>query len=250
MKRKLGFSLVFTALLLMIGGCPGKQQTAVKLESLQDKVSYGIGLRIGRDFKTQQVELNPELLMKGIEDGLGDSEPLLTDDQIRETMVAFQKEMMAREKARFEEAATKNKDEGEKFLEENAKKEGVVTLPSGLQYKVITEGAGTQPTAEDTVKVHYRGTLIDGTEFDSSYSRNEPAQFRVGGVIPGWVEALQLMKEGSKWQLFIPADLAYGPQGAGQRIGPNATLVFEVELLEVNPQAASEDTPDESQKGE
>jgi FKBP-type peptidyl-prolyl cis-trans isomerase FklB len=236
MKRKTGVFLAVAATVFLINGCSGKEQTVAKMESLQDKVSYGIGLRIGKDFKSQQVELNPDLLMKGIEDGLAGTEPLLSDAQIRETMVAFQQEMMEREKTRLEEASVKNAEEGKKFLEENAKKEGVVTLPSGLQYKVITEGSGKQPSAEDTVKVHYRGTLVDGTEFDSSYSRNEPAEFPVGGVIPGWTEALQLMKEGSKWQLVLPPELAYGERGAGPRIGPNATLVFEVELLEVEPQ--------------
>jgi FKBP-type peptidyl-prolyl cis-trans isomerase FklB len=236
MKRKTGVFLAVAATVFLINGCSGKEQTVAKMESLQDKVSYGIGLRIGKDFKSQQVELNPDLLMKGIEDGLAGTEPLLSDAQIRETMVAFQQEMMEREKTRLEEASVKNAEEGKKFLEENAKKEGVVTLPSGLQYKVITEGSGKQPSSEDTVKVHYRGTLVDGTEFDSSYSRNEPAEFPVGGVIPGWTEALQLMKEGSKWQLVLPPELAYGERGAGPRIGPNATLVFEVELLEVEPQ--------------
>ncbi|MDK2847765.1 MAG: FKBP-type peptidyl-prolyl cis-trans isomerase FklB [Desulfuromonadales bacterium] len=236
MKRKTGVFLAVAATVFLINGCSGKEQTVAKMESLQDKVSYGIGLRIGKDFKSQQVELNPDLLMKGIEDGLAGTEPLLSDEQIRETMVAFQQEMMEREKTRLEEASVKNAEEGKKFLEENAKKEGVVTLPSGLQYKVITEGSGKQPSSEDTVKVHYRGTLVDGTEFDSSYSRNEPAEFPVGGVIPGWTEALQLMKEGSKWQLVLPPELAYGERGAGPRIGPNATLVFEVELLEVEPQ--------------
>jgi FKBP-type peptidyl-prolyl cis-trans isomerase FklB len=236
MKRKTGVFLAVAATVFLINGCSGKEQTVAKMESLQDKVSYGIGLRIGKDFKSQQVELNPDLLMKGIEDGLAGTEPLLSDEQIRETMVAFQQEMMEREKTRLEEASVNNAEEGKKFLEENAKKEGVVTLPSGLQYKVITEGSGKQPSAEDTVKVHYRGTLVDGTEFDSSYSRNEPAEFPVGGVIPGWTEALQLMKEGSKWQLVLPPELAYGERGAGPRIGPNATLVFEVELLEVEPQ--------------
>jgi len=236
MKRKTGVFLAVAATVFLINGCSGKEQTVAKMESLQDKVSYGIGLRIGKDFKSQQVELNPDLLMKGIEDGLAGTEPLLSDEQIRETMVAFQQEMMEREKTRLEEASVKNAEEGKKFLEENAKKEGVVTLPSGLQYKVITEGSGKQPSSEDTVKVHYRGTLVDGTEFDSSYSRNEPAEFPVGGVIPGWTEALQLMKEGSKWQLVLPPELAYGERGAGPRIGPNATLVFEVELLEAEPQ--------------
>jgi FKBP-type peptidyl-prolyl cis-trans isomerase FklB len=240
MKRTLGILLTVAVSAVMLGGCSGKEQAVVNMETLQDKVSYGIGLRIGRDFKAQQVELNPDLLMKGIEDGLAGVDPLLTDEQIRETMVAFQQEMMTREKARLEEASTKNAGEGKKYLEENAKKEGVVTLPSGLQYKVITEGTGKQPAATDMVKVHYRGTLVDGTEFDSSYSRNEPAEFPVGGVIPGWTEALQLMKEGAKWQLALPPELAYGERGAGPRIGPNATLLFEVELLEVNPQPAGE----------
>lgn len=236
MKRGMSISLAAVAMVLTIGGCSGKEQAVAKMESLQDKVSYGIGLRIGRDFKAQQVELSTDLLMKGIEDGLAGTEPLLTDDEIRETMVAFQKEMVAKEKTRLEEAAVKNAEEGKKYLEDNAKKEGVQTLPSGLQYKVITEGTGKQPAAEDMVKVHYRGTLVDGTEFDSSYARKEPAELRVGGVIPGWTEALQLMKEGSKWQLVLPPELAYGERGAGPRIGPNATLVFEVELLEVKPQ--------------
>ncbi|ABA88033.1 peptidylprolyl cis-trans isomerase, FKBP-type [Syntrophotalea carbinolica DSM 2380] len=236
MKRGMSISLAAVAMVLTIGGCSGKEQAVVKMESLQDKVSYGIGLRIGRDFKAQQVELSTDLLMKGIEDGLAGTEPLLTDDEIRETMVAFQKEMVAKEKTRLEEATVKNAEEGKKYLEDNAKKEGVQTLPSGLQYKVITEGTGKQPAAEDMVKVHYRGTLVDGTEFDSSYARKEPAELRVGGVIPGWTEALQLMKEGSKWQLVLPPELAYGERGAGPRIGPNATLVFEVELLEVKPQ--------------
>jgi FKBP-type peptidyl-prolyl cis-trans isomerase FklB len=240
MKRTMGIFSIAALVLLMGSGCSGKEQAAVKMESLQDKVSYGIGLRIGRDFKAQQVELNPDLLMRGIKDGLGDVEPLLTEEQIRETMVAFQQEMIEREKTRLEEASTKNAAEGKKYLEANAKKEGVVTLPSGLQYKVITEGTGKQPTAENIVKVHYRGTLIDGTEFDSSYERNEPAEFPVGGVIPGWTEALQLMKEGAKWQLVLPAELAYGERGAGPRIGPNATLLFEVELLEVKPPQAQE----------
>jgi FKBP-type peptidyl-prolyl cis-trans isomerase FklB len=236
MKQGINISLAAVAMVLTLGACSGKEQTVVNMESLQDKVSYGIGLRIGRDFKAQQVDLKPDLLMKGIEDGLSGAEPLLTDEQIRETMVAFQQEMMEREKTRLEEASVKNAEEGKQFLEANAQKEGVVTLPSGLQYKVVTEGSGKQPAAEDIVKVHYRGTLVDGTEFDSSYSRNEPAEFPVGGVIPGWTEALLLMKEGAKWQLVLPPELAYGERGAGPRIGPNATLVFEVELLEVNPQ--------------
>jgi FKBP-type peptidyl-prolyl cis-trans isomerase FklB len=148
---------------------------------------------------------------------------------MQETMAVFQKEMMAKQ----QEVATKNKKEGEAFLVENKKKQGVKTLPSGLQYKVIKEGTGKKPKLGDTVTAHYWGTLIDGTEFDSSYKRGQPANFPVSGVIPGWTEALQLMGEGAKWQLFIPSNLAYGERGAGAGIGPNATLIFEIELISV-----------------
>ena len=157
----------------------------------------------------------------------------LTDAELRETLNTFRKEMMTKMEAKQKTDGEKNVKDGEAFLAANAKKEGVKTLPSGLQYKVIKSGAGKSPKATDTVKVHYHGTLIDGTVFDSSVERKEPATFPVNGVIPGWIEGLQLMKEGDKWQLFIPAKLAYGERGAGQDIGPNSALIFEVELLEV-----------------
>jgi FKBP-type peptidyl-prolyl cis-trans isomerase FklB len=157
----------------------------------------------------------------------------MTEEEIRQTMMAFQKEMMAKQEEQMKKAGEKNKKEGEAFLAENKKKEGVITLPSGLQYKVIKAGQGKKPQASDKVTVHYRGTLINGTEFDSSIRRGQPATFPVSGIIPGWSEALQLMQEGAQWQLFIPPNLAYGERGAGNVIGPNSTLIFEVELISV-----------------
>jgi FKBP-type peptidyl-prolyl cis-trans isomerase FklB len=197
------------------------QETLV-LKNQKEKVSYIIGMRIGNDMRKQSIDIDPNILAKGIAEALAGAKPLLTDQEIQETMMAFQKEMMAKQKER-----------GEAFLAENKEKEGVKTLPSGLQYKVIKAGTGKKPKLNDTVTVNYQGTLIDGTEFDSSYRRGQPATFQVSGVIPGWSEALQLMEEGAKWQLFIPSNLAYGERGAGGVIGPNATLIFEIELISI-----------------
>jgi FKBP-type peptidyl-prolyl cis-trans isomerase FklB len=199
------------------------------LKSQKDKMSYIIGLNIGKDFQRQSMEIDPDLVAKGIKDGLSGAKALMTDQEIRDTLSAFQKEMTAKQ----EEINKKNKMEGEAFLAENKKKEGIKALPSGLQYKVIKAGTGKKPKLTDMVTTHYRGTLIDGTEFDSSYKRGAPATFPVSGVIPGWTEALQLMEEGAKWQLFIPSNLAYGERGAGASIGPNSTLIFEVELISI-----------------
>ncbi len=200
------------------------------LKDQKDKISYIIGMDIGNNLKKQSMSVNPKILAKGIEDAVSGAKPLLTEQEVQETMMAFQKEMMAKQA----EVAKKNKTEGEAFLAENKKKEGVKTLPSGLQYKVMKAGTGKKPKASDTVTVNYRGTLINGTEFDSSYKRGQPATFQVSGVIPGWTEALQLMEQGAKWQLFIPSNLAYGERGApGGLIGPNATLIFEVELISI-----------------
>jgi FKBP-type peptidyl-prolyl cis-trans isomerase FklB len=204
-----------------------------ELKSQQDKVSYSIGLNIGSNFKKQNIELDYDLLMKGIKDGVSGTKPLLDETQVREVMMAFQKEMMAKQEERNKVLSEKNKKEGETFLADNKKKEGIKVTASGLQYRVIKEGTGEIPKATDTVVTNYKGTLIDGTEFDSSYKRGEPATFPVTGVIKGWTEALQLMKVGSKWQLFIPSDLAYGEKGAGRDIGPNATLIFEIELISI-----------------
>lgn len=225
---KLGW-IVVLSIFLMTSQVFAEEQTSLK--SQKDKVSYIIGVDIGSNLKSRLIDIDPELLMKGLKDGLAGNKPLLSDTEIHETMNAFKEEMAKKQEQEMKKLSEKNKKEGEAFLAENKKKEGVVTLPSGLQYKVITEGTGKTPTATDTVTVNYRGTLVDGTEFDSSYKRGQPITFAVSGVIKGWTEALQLMKEGAKWQLFIPSDLAYGDKGAGNVIGPNATLIFDVELI-------------------
>lgn len=221
---------------LIILGLSGAQlaaQQKTALKTQKDKVSYCIGIDIGRNFKQQQIEINPEILIKGMKDVLAGASLSMTDDEMREVMMAFQSEMMGKMEERSKHAGEKNKTEGETFLTENKKKPGIVTLPSGLQYKILVEGKGKKPSLKDTVTAHYRGTLIDGTEFDSSYKRGEPASFAVTGVIKGWTEVLQLMKVGSKWQVYIPSHLAYGDRAASQEIGPNSTLIFEIELIAV-----------------
>lgn len=203
------------------------------LKSQKEKISYIIGMDIGRNFKKQVIDIDPDILARGIKDGLSGAKALLSDQEVRETLSAFQKEMMAKQAELAKKLGEKNKREGEAFLAENQKKEEVKTLPSGLQYKVIKAGTGEKPKMTDAVTAHYRGTLIDGTEFDSSYSRGKPEKFPVNGVIAGWTEALQLMEAGAKWQLFVPPNLAYGERGAGRDIGPNATLIFEIELISI-----------------
>jgi FKBP-type peptidyl-prolyl cis-trans isomerase FklB len=203
------------------------------LKEQKEKVSYVIGVDIGKALQKQGVAIDPDLVARGIKDGFSGGKLLMSDQEIKETMTAFQKEMRAKQEMALKQAGEKNKREGEAFLAENKIKEGVKTLPSGLQYKVIKAGSGKKPKATDTVVTHYKGTLLDGTEFDSSYKRNQPATFKVNGVIRGWTEALQLMEEGAQWVLYVPAALAYGERGAGPQIGPNATLIFEVELISV-----------------
>jgi FKBP-type peptidyl-prolyl cis-trans isomerase FklB len=205
----------------------------VTLKDQKDKISYSIGLDIGKNLKQQAIEVNLDALAAGLKHGTTGTGAQMTEEQTREVMMAFQKEMMAKQQAKAAAAGDKNKKEGADFLAANKKKDGVKTTASGLQYKVIKDGTGKTPKATDEVTTHYRGTLIDGTVFDSSYDRKEPTSFPVNGVIPGWTEALQLMKEGAKWQLFIPSELAYGERGAGAKIGPNATLIFDIELLSV-----------------
>lgn len=211
------------------------QEKSPQLKDTKDKVSYSIGLNIGFNFKKQNVDLNTDALMAGVKDAISGKKPLLDENQVRETMTAWTKEVAEKQKA----MAEKNATDGEKFLAENKKKEGVKTTPSGLQYKVAKEGTGPQPKETDTVTVNYRGTLIDGTEFDSSYKRGEPMTFPVTGVIKGWTEALLMMKVGSKYQLFIPPNLAYGERAMGPDISPNSTLIFEVELMSIKPGAAA-----------
>ena len=208
----------------------GLAQEKIQLKDQKDKVSYSIGLDIGFTFKKQNMDMNPDAILAGIKDALN-NKPQLTTEQTREVMAAFQKDMVAKQEKTNKEASVKNAADGQKFLADNKTKEGVKTTARGLQYKVLKEGSGATPKTTDTVTVNYRGTLIDGTEFDSSYKRGEPITFPVTGVIPGWTEALQLMKVGSKYQLVIPANLGYGERGAGQTIGPNSTLIFEVELV-------------------
>jgi FKBP-type peptidyl-prolyl cis-trans isomerase FklB len=209
------------------------QEKSPPFKDLKERVSYSIGLNIGFNFKKQNVELSPEILAQGIKDALA-TKPQMTEDQVKQTMMEFEKSIADKQKA----AGDKNKGEGDKFLADNKGKSGVKTTASGLQYIVEKEGNGATPGASDTVTVNYRGTLIDGTEFDSSYKRGEPATFPVSGVIKGWTEALQLMKKGAKYKLFIPSGLAYGDRGAPPDISPNSTLIFEVELLDVKPASA------------
>jgi FKBP-type peptidyl-prolyl cis-trans isomerase FklB len=220
----------------------GAEETLV-LKNQKEKVSYIIGMDIGGNLKRQSVDVDQNILVKGIRDGLAGAKPPLTDQEIQETMIVFKREMAAK----WEEMGKKNKAEGEAFLAENKKKEGVKTLPSGLQYKVIKVGTDKKPKLSDSVTSHYRGTLIDGTEFDSSYKRGQPVTFPVSGVIPGWTEALQLMGEGAKWQLFVPSNLAYGERGTGGIIGPNATLIFELELVSIK-EKAQEKRPENKQE--
>ncbi|MDZ7289160.1 MAG: FKBP-type peptidyl-prolyl cis-trans isomerase [candidate division KSB1 bacterium] len=226
--------LIVAALILGLLGCQGGKGKKTALENQKQKVSYSIGLDIGSNLKEGEIEIDMDALAQGIKDAMSGSTPLLTEEQVRETMHQFQQEMMTKRQESARQLAEKNKKEGEAFLAENAKKEGVITLPSGMQYKIIKQGTGRKPALTDEVTTHYRGTLIDGTEFDSSYKRGEPVSFPVNGVIAGWTEALQLMPVGSKWELFIPSKLAYGERGAGRGvIGPNATLIFEIELLAI-----------------
>ncbi len=224
------FTLILAILVLAI---PVMAQESPVLKDQKDKVSYIIGLDIGNNFKRQSINIDADILTKGLKDSLSGAKPLLADQEIREVMASFEKEMKERQEELRKKIGEKNKKEGENFLAENKKKEGVQTLPSGLQYKVIKASTGKKPQLTDTVTTQYRGALIDGTEFDSSYRRGKPATFAVNGVIRGWTEALQLMEEGAKWELFIPSDLAYGERGAGQQIGPNAILIFEVELISI-----------------
>src|SRR6266699_1407748 len=202
------------------------QEKSPQLKDQKDKVSYSIGMQIGFNLGRQKVDINPDILAAGIKDAIA-GKPQLTPDQVKDIMAQFEKDMEQKQK----ELGEKNKTEGTKYLEENKKKAGVKTTASGLQYKVVKDGTGAQPKATDMVTVNYRGTLIDGTEFDSSYKRGQPATFTVTGVIKGWTEALELMKPGGKWQLFVPSDLAYGERGTGQLIGTGATLLFDMELV-------------------
>jgi FKBP-type peptidyl-prolyl cis-trans isomerase FklB len=228
---KLAWVAIVISLFFM--ACQSSTQEKAHVKTFKDSVSYSIGMNIGRDFKHQLIDIDADLLAQGIKDIVAGSTTILTDSQAQSVMMSFQKDLMGKQEAKNKELGDKNKKEGEDFLAANKTKEGVKVTASGLQYKVIKEGTGPKPKPEQTVQVHYRGTLIDGTEFDSSIKRGQPAEFQLTGVIKGWTEALQLMSVGSKWQLYIPAELAWGPQGTGRLIGPNAVVLFEVELLAI-----------------
>jgi len=244
MKRELLLIAVTSAVL---AGCnpPASEVEAVKpgiaLDTDEQRVSYGMGVGLGERIKQDSIAIDSDAFAAGMKDAIEGAELKMTKEEIMQEMQAFQQKQVAAQQAEFDNLATTNLEAGAAFLAENTTKEGVVTLESGLQYKVLTEGTGSKPKATDTVEVHYSGKLLDGTEFDSSYTRGATVSFPVNGVIPGWTEALQLMPVGSKWQLFIPSDLAYGPGGTGGGpIGPNATLLFDVELIAIKDASAAE----------
>jgi FKBP-type peptidyl-prolyl cis-trans isomerase len=214
--------------------------TPLALKTQKDKVSYAIGVNIGKSLHKDAVDVDPAIFIRGMKDALAGGKLLLTDEDMKGTLDILQAQLRKRQEELTQEAADANKKAGDAFLAENKAKPGVVALPSGLQYKVVTEGTGPKPAATDSVVCNYRGTLLNGTEFDSSYKRGQPATFPVNGVIKGWTEALQLMPVGSKWQLFVPPDLAYGSRGVGSDIGPEATLVFEVELISIQDKGAKQ----------
>ena len=209
---------------------PARGATRSTLTTEKQKDSYALGMNVGRDLSRQPIDIDVTPFLQGMRDALEKRKSQLTDDEIKAALAQLQSQATVKAEAENKILGEANLKQGEEFLAGNKTKPGVVALPSGLQYKVITAGTGPKPTAADTVVCDYRGTLINGKEFDSSYKRGQPASFPVGGVIKGWTEALQMMPVGSKWELFIPPDLAYGARGAGPDIGPNSTLIFEVEL--------------------
>ena len=224
----------------LLAGC-NQQEASTKaigpITSDIDKASYSIGLNMGKQMAQIKDNINFDVVNQGINDAFTGAELKLTSDEIRASLTEFQQRLQTAQAEKTNKAAATNQKAGEDFLTTNKTAEGVQTTESGLQYKVITAGTGETPKSTDTVVTHYKGTLIDGTEFDSSYKRGQPATFPVTGVIKGWTEALQKMKVGGKWQLFIPSALAYGERGAGQNIGPNSVLIFELELLEIKKDA-------------
>lgn len=210
---------------------------ATSLSTEKDKLSYSIGADLGKNFKTQGIDINPEALAKGMQDGMSGTQLMLTEQQMKDVLNKFQKDLMAKRSAEFNKKSEENKTKGESFLNENKGKTGVVVLPSGLQYKILETGTGAKPGKSDTVTVEYTGHLIDGTVFDSTEKTGKPATFQVSQVIPGWTEALQLMPAGSTWEIYVPAGLAYGPRSVGGPIGPNETLIFKIHLISVKKSA-------------
>lgn len=223
--------VVFVSGIFLSGVFMAGEAKSIDLSDLASKQGYSIGYQLGSDFKNKEIAVNPESLLAGINEAMAGREPALSQQQMSQVITDLQKHVEEKRRVLFQKVAEENKLQGEKFLAENGTKEGVVTLPSGLQYKVISSGNGQKPTATSNVTVNYRGTLPDGTEFDSSFSRGKAATFPVNRVIPGWTEALQLMPIGAKWIMYVPAALAYGERGSAPKIGPNLPLIFEVELI-------------------
>ncbi|HWP81201.1 MAG TPA: FKBP-type peptidyl-prolyl cis-trans isomerase [Bacteroidota bacterium] len=221
---------VFCTLLF---ACQTQTQNKTELKTRKDSLSYSLGLDIAKTLKQQGFDVDAAVLGQAFRDFLEDSTQMISDETAHALLVSLQQELAAKRDESIRTMGEKNKKDGDAFLAENKKKQGIVTLPSGLQYKIIVAGKGKKPTATQTVTVHYKGTFIDGIEFDNSYKKGSPATFEVNSVIPGWSEALQLMPVGSKWQIFIPAELGFGERGAGQVIPPNSTLIFEVELISI-----------------
>ena len=217
--------------------------SVLTLKTQKDKVSYALGMNLGTNLHKETVDVDPAIVLRGLKDALASGKMLLTEDEARAVLTQLQTEVRGKQQEKMKVAGEMNKKESLEFLAANKAKDGVVTLPSGLQYRILTAGTGPKPTASDTVVCNYRGTLISGAEFDSSYKRGQPASFPVNGVIKGWTEALQLMPVGSKWQLFVPSELGYGDRGAGADIGPGATLIFEVELLSIQSKDKPEGAP-------
>jgi FKBP-type peptidyl-prolyl cis-trans isomerase FklB len=238
MRKLFRMAVTILAASIMLGGCAHAQQTPSvsqpgDLKTDKDKASYAVGLNVGKSLQRDSIDVDPNIVAQGMKDALAGGKVLMTDDEAKAAMVALKAAARKNQEAKMAQAGEANKKEGDAFLAVNKAKEGVVTLPSGLQYKILTVGTGPQPTASDTVVCNYKGTFLDGKEFDASSKHGGPSTFPVRGVIRGWTEALQLMPVGSKWQLFVPADLAYGPNGYGGVIGPNTALVFEVELVSI-----------------